>query len=277
MMNVLLKKLKIENERRRLRKEARRIRDSAENIYWHELAKPSAERDEQLMAECLRTMKYSSTVFAGGENCKRVSFGTVVRKAAAALCVIIVLAAASTGVAYAMGFNVWDFIINIGNDGIDIAGTATDEKDGDRGQKIDFDSVEDTDGFEECGSIEEALQKLSVKPAIFDLTNKGMMIDNIYIAKNAVVMELQVQYVNDDDYVDYCVQMFRDSDTSFVTSVVGEFDDYEIVEMNGGITLYVVNGDHENAVAWESEGYIYKVYGNIESKELIGLVEDLYS
>ena len=267
-MKVLFKKLNTASRKRLLKKQAQKLYRSADAIYWHEMSKPRAERDEALMSECLQTMRQSSAILFGGTNRTVLSPLHSLRWAAACCAVIIALAAASTGLAYAKGINLWSFLFNHSDDGITIQGTTGD---GENVGTVDFDSVPNNDG-QECSNLKEAEEMLGINPLKLDLTNTTLMIDNIYIFKSDVMMELSVTYTDQADCLDYTVQVYNgDANTAFTTDILGSFDKVETYDISG-MQIYTATCDEESALSWTDGEYVYQISASLALDDVLDII-----
>lgn len=267
-MKVLTEKANKAIQSRRFKKAAQKVYLSATEIYWHEMEKPREERDEALMSECLETIKQSSAIAFGGMRREHSLPVRKLRWAVAVCMAIIVLAAVSTGVGYAFGVNIWSFMFNGSNRGIVIDGKIEDGH-----SLIDFDSVSNTNGEEEYNTFDEAKARLAINPLDLDLTKDGFMIDNIYVVKDDVKMELSVHYVSDDDYADYIIQIWNgNANTAFTTEILGEYDEEYSFSANN-IEVHVVTADNESAFSWADGEYVYILITSTDAKHIQGVVE----
>lgn len=279
-MNALNRKLNTDRKKR-LSKDAVLLYQNASDLYFEELKKAPDMRDEGLMDECLQLMRQSSSTYNRAVAHKAKKPARFLKRAAIAACVVTALLFAGVGVAYALGIDVWQYFVTNSKDGIVIKGNtqsgdpATDE--------VVFDSVPDTDGYVRCGSVSEAVKKLGIKPVILDLTNEGLLIDNIYIFKDSAQMELSVEYTtsesrSDDIDFEYNVTVFRAANTAFTTSLMGEFNENEAVETDFAVVYIAKNNDYITC-AWVDGGYVYQIYSRlqfIDGDKIISLITEAY-
>lgn len=267
-MKILSAKPNSANTKRQLEKDARLLYRSADSVYRHELAKPRSERDADLMEECLRAMKDSSAVLARGRN--RTTSMYALRWAAVACLCVFLLAAVATGVSYAAGVDLFSLIFSRSNEGITIQGHTGDITDSDD-TDFDFSKIPSTDGTE-YASFDDAIADLGINPLNLDLTNLGLMVDNIYVIKNDVVLEVSSAYENGDDFVLYTVQAYdAGASTAFVTDILGSYDETGTVSVDG-INVYTASGDDGNVLCWTDDVYVYTVHSNLNSEILISLI-----
>lgn len=269
MMKILSAKSNSANTKRQLEKDARLLYRSADSVYRHELAKPRCERDADLMEECLRVMKDSSAVLAGGKNRTTTSMYALRWAAVACLCIFL-LAAVATGVSYAAGVDLFSLIFSRSDNGITIQGHTGDITDSDDDSFV-FSEIPSTDGTEYT-SFDAAITDLGINPLNLDLTNLGLMVDNIYVIKNDVVLEVSSAYENGDDFALYTVQVYdAGASTAFVTDILGSYDETETVSVDG-INVYTASGDDGNVLCWTDDVYVYTVHSNLNSEVLISLI-----
>ena len=262
------------SSKKQLAKDAVALLRSSESIYWHELEKPESERDTSLMAECLRVMEQSSAQIEKYSAQRKARAGYALKWVAACIAIVFVLTAVSTGVAYALGVNVWEHIFTHTETGIEISG----KNDGDLGaeSELDFDAIEDRNQ-EKVDSIDEAKLKLNVKPLNFDLTKHGYMIDNIYITKNDAMLEIFIEFLKSDGYVDVTVQAYNGkSSVAYVTELVGDFSQIYVKEY-GDTEIYVANDDRDSYVCFAYGEYVYQLNSNAQSDVLLKYAEEAIS
>ena len=252
-------------ENNKLKKDTYLLCESAEEIYWHELEKPASERDEELMTEALRIIQSCSS---RPSKHSRRRYNLVKRIAVIAACALLFIAV-STGVAAAMGINLWSIVFTGTNTGFEISGTNAD----DEAEHIDFNSVKDYNA-EQASSFEEAISKLHINPLNFDLTKHGYMIDNIYITKNDAMIELLVTYMKSDAYVDVTVQIYNGgADSAFVSELLGEYSPHMVSV--AGHDVYAAD-DKDSIICWADGEYIYQLMSNMSSDILIQYAAEAY-
>lgn len=293
-MRTLFQKLNNQSEQKRLVKEACLLRRDAEETYWAELNKPIMDRDNELMEQCLMLIKETSSIIDSKSKVSVIKSAAVFQKALAVACAVLLLFVVTTGVAAAIGLDfglkIWSIFIASNNDGIEIKGeihqsdnTNDINNNSDNSESSIFDTVDDTNGFIEVKSITEATDRLNINPRIFDLTNQGLIVDNIYILKDSNLLEMSVNYSSkntETDYVSYVVSVFNDKETAYTTSILGDYiNTYSVVYNN--ITVYIADNSTDDSnsectIAWIENDYVYQVYSNLSADTMLKIIEGIY-
>jgi hypothetical protein len=252
----------------------KRLISSCEEIYWSELSKDEHERDAALMSECLDTISYAQALLRGGRRteAKQPCVHTLARRVLAYSLAIIIFIAASTGIAYAFGIDVWKTIITGQIGYIDYSGKSNP---GNTPDPIEFPTTP-SNGYKEYNSIDDACAELRINPLIFDLTNYNFRIHNILGAGSGANISLSIEYQNDSgNYFYYTYNMFPSADTAFVITAESKTGEYDAVSING-IEHIITYNEGETAVIWNIENSVYHIITDIEGEELLELLSMLY-
>ena len=268
-------KLNKVHSKKRRNGDLNRLISSCEEIYWNELSNDDSKRDVALMSECLDTISYAQALLNGGArriSAKQPCVHSFARRVLAFSLAIIAFLAISTGVAYAVGIDVWKTIISGRLGYIDYSGKSNPNNTPDY---YVFPTNEST-GYKKHESIEKACEELRINPKIFRLTKYGYYVHNILGASGSANISLSIDYNNDSgNYFYYTYNMFPSADTAFVLTAENKVGEYETIIIDGYEHI-VTHNDGEVAVIWNIENSVYHIITDIEGEELLELLHKLY-
>lgn len=277
---VLLKKaFSTKSKKRQLKRSSQAAIDFATKTYWEQLALDEGQRDNDLMDECLSVIRCASSILHEGtrrSQFKFFSYQTPVFRAVAvtAICLFMVIAL-STGVAYAMGYNLWRIVFNVGNGIATIYGEPQRPNDDYIEEAKPLNTLEPSDGFLDFTELQEALEYLAITPVLLtDTYLTGLQEDAVYATVTEAAVTLFVDYSYGDADIHYMMVKYPDPNSVFTLAAGVEGE--SLTREMGGITFYITKGDREHAVMWCEGCYAYQIIADIDFDELMGALEELY-
>ncbi len=277
---VLLKKaFSTKSKKRQLKRSSLAAIDFATKTYWEQLALDEGQRDGELMDECLSVIRCASSILHEGTRRSQFKFfscqAPVVRAVAVTVICLFMVIALSTGVAYAMGYNLWHIVFNVGNGTATIYGKPQNPNDNYVEETPPLNTLEPSDGFLDFTGLQEALEYLAITPVLLtDTYLTGVQEDAVYATVTQAAITLFIDYSYGDAAIHYMTVKHPDPNNVFALTagVQGE----SLTREMGGVTFYITKGDGEHAVMWCEDCYAYQIIADIDFDELMGALEELY-
>ena len=262
--------------KRRLVRQAHHAIDFATQTYWAQLALEEGQRDDALMKECLSVIRCASSILYEGARRSQpelFSCSAPIRRAVTLVTSLLIVIALSTGVAYAMGYDLWNIVFNAENGAAVMQGEPL--GDGER-LDISFSSIPPTDGFIDFESVSEACDTLSISPVLLSGASFDELREKtVYAAVSEAAITLCIDYEYNDSQIHYTTVCHPDSTSAFLLAAEG-FQGESTSREIGGVTFYIVEGGDELAIMWCENCYAYQIITDVAYDELMGALEILY-
>ena len=193
------------------------------------------------------------------------------RIASAFIAAVVTALLGSTLVASALGYNIWEYVVNWGKETFQIGSGAQitpepDAIDSDHGEASNINSSE----FQ---TIDDAVAALNKSIAVPNWVPSGYKFDSADIFGSSQLKSLTAVYKSAESVVLFSAAIFNTEDAAY---------SYEINEGSGesiviqGNTCYIMTNTDQNRIVWIKGNTVYSINGDINKDDLIKMVSSIY-